>query len=135
MLLVAARQRSVRLMLSAPQRPWQDAVLDYLVSITGEGLEAEAVVTSLEGDSLDAYFSDLAERFRGWEGVREWRSLEGQLRIVAKWSSRGHVTLRVHLRSTHHRDVWETSAEFDVEAGAEMDALSTEVAQFFAASR
>jgi len=122
-------------MLSAPQRPWQDAVLDYLVSITGEGLEAGAIVTSLEGDSLDAYLSDLAERFRGWEGVREWRSLEGQLRIVAKWESRGHVTLRVHLRSTHHPDAWEASVGFDVEAGAEMVALSTDVARFFAASR
>jgi len=43
--------------------------------------------------------------------------------------------LRVHLRPTAYDTAWEVSVEFDIEAGAEMDALSTEVAHFFTASR
>jgi hypothetical protein len=125
------RQPQVRLTLSAPQRPCRDAVWDYLVSISGEGLQAEAVVTSLGGDALGAYLGDLAERFRGWPGVREWQSLEGQFRVEATWWNRGHVMLRVHLR--HHSSAWEASAEFKVDAGAQLEALSAEVVEFFAA--
>jgi len=121
-------------MLSAPQRPWQDVVLEYLVSIEGDGLDAEVVVTSLGGDSLDGYFSELAEQFRGWSGVRAWRSLEGHLRMEATWANRGQVTIRVYLRPTHHPSAWEASAEFMIEAGAQMEAISAEVAALFASA-
>lgn len=53
-------------MLSGPHRPSQDAVLDYLISVTGEGLAAETVVRALKGDPVVAYPSDLADRFRAW---------------------------------------------------------------------
>jgi hypothetical protein len=82
---------------------------------------------------LGAYLGDLAERFRGWPGVHEWQSLEGQFRVEATWGNRGHVTLRVHLRPTYHSSAWEASAEFEFEAGAQMEALSAEVVGFFAA--
>jgi len=121
--------------LSAPRRPWQDVVVNYLVTVTGDGLDASAGITSIEGDSLAEYFSGIAEQFRGWSGVLEWQSLEGQLRAQANWTNRGHVMLRVHLRPTAYDTAWEVSVEFDIEAGAEMDALSTEAARFFTASR
>jgi hypothetical protein len=125
----------VRLVLSAPQRPWQDVVVDYEVTVTGEGLAAKVVVTSIEGDSLADYFSAVAERFRGWSDVLEWQSLEGQLRAEATWTNRGHVMLRIKLRPTSYDTAWEISAEFDIEAGAEMEALSTKVSDFFRSTR
>jgi len=79
-ILASSGPSPVRLVLSAPQRPWQDVVVDYLVTVTGDGLDASAGITSIEGDSLAEYFSGIAERFRGWSGVLEWQSLEGQLR-------------------------------------------------------
>ena len=125
----------VRLVLSGAWRPWRDAVVDYLVAVSGDGLEAEAGVTSLEGDSLEDYLSGLAADFRGWVGIREWRSLEGQFGIDATWANRGRVTLRFRLRPPGYAAGWEVSAEFEVDAGAEMEALSAEVAGFFAATR
>ncbi len=109
--------------------------MDYLVSVSGDGLEAEAAVTSLEGDMLDDFLGGLAADFRGWSGVREWRSLEGGFRIDATWANRGHVTLCIRLEPSGLGAGWEVSAEFDVEAGAEMEALSAEVAGFFASTR
>jgi hypothetical protein len=55
--------------------------------------------------------------------------------MEARWANRGHVTLCVRLRSKVYAAAWEVSVEFDVEAGAEMEALSTDVVSFFAASR
>lgn len=86
-ILASSGPSPVRLVLSAPQRPWQDVVVDYLVTVTGDGLDAMAGITSIEGDSRAEYFSGIAERFRGWYGVLEWQSLEGQLRAEANWTN------------------------------------------------
>jgi hypothetical protein len=110
-------------------------VVDYLVDVGGAGLKATAVVTSLEGDSLAGYFADLAEKFKGWSGIREWRSLEDQLRVEARWGSRGHVTLTFRLRPKAYEVPWDLSVDFDVEAGAEMQALSVAMANFFDAAQ
>lgn len=99
------------------------------------GLLAKTPVTSLAGDSLDAFLSDIADQFRGWNGTRSWRSLEDQLRIEATWGSRGHVTLRVHLRPKVYEEPWNVTAAFDVEAGAEMQALAAAVSNFFRPAR
>jgi hypothetical protein len=132
--LTAGDGSEIRLVFSAPQRPWSDEIVDYLVDVGGAGLEARAVVTSLEGDSLADYFADLAEEFKGWSGIRQWRSLEDQLRVEARWGSRGHVTLTFRLRPKAYDVPWDLSIDVDVEAGAEMEALSVAVANFFEAA-
>lgn len=124
----------LRLVLSAEQRPWRDSIGEYLVTLTGEGLEAKALVTTLEGDSLAEYFGGIAARFRGWAGVLEWSSVEGQLRAEARWLSGGRVMLCFRLRPEVYDTTWEVSVVFDLDAGAEMQALSAEVFHFFAAN-
>ncbi|MGW5307795.1 DUF6228 family protein [Streptomyces griseoluteus] len=53
-----------------------------------------------DGDGLDAFLSSLAEDFRGWEGVRAWRSLERDLAISAEHRPGGyvHLTWGIHGR-------------------------------------
>src|SRR5215207_3128920 len=46
---------------------------------------------------LADFFEQHAHNWRGWEGTREWKSLEGDLRIEARHEY-GHVQLRVTLR-------------------------------------
>src|SRR5689334_12991557 len=132
--LTAGYGSEVRLVFSAPQRPWSDVVVDYLVEVAGAGMKATAVVTSLEGDLLAGYFADLAEEFGGWSGIRQWRSLEDQLRVEARWGSRGHVTLTFRLRPKAYDVPWDLSVDLDVEAGAQMEALSVAMANFFEAA-
>jgi hypothetical protein len=122
------------LTLSDPQRPWSDVIVDYFVNASGNGLDARLTVTSLEGDSLAVFLSELADQFRGWSGTREWRSLEDQFRIEATWGNRGHVTLRVLLRPKAYDVPWDLNVDFDVEAGAEMQSLAGEVDNFFNAA-
>jgi Family of unknown function (DUF6228) len=129
--LTARPGSDVQLTLSTPQRPWNDMIVDYLVDLSGAGLQAQTMVTSLDGDGLPDFLDDLGERFRGWSGARDWRSLEDQLRIEATWLSRGHVTLRVRVRPKAYDTPWDLSVDFDVEAGAQMESLADEVASFF----
>jgi hypothetical protein len=126
--------RADQLMLSGPHRPSQDAVLDYLISVTGEGLAAETVVRALKGIRwLPTPATWLTGSVLGWRPSAA--KPRGAAPVEANWANRGHVTSRFQLRSTCHPAGREGSAEFDLEAGAEMQALSAEVAGFFAASR
>jgi hypothetical protein len=51
-ILAAGGPSALRLVLNAPQRPWQDEIVDHLLAVSGGGLEAKTMVTSLEDDSL-----------------------------------------------------------------------------------
>ena len=48
-------------------------------------------------DGLDQFWRELAEDWRGWEGTRSWRSLEGELELSATSDRLGHVELEVRL--------------------------------------
>ncbi|MDX6428607.1 MAG: hypothetical protein QOE54_973 [Streptosporangiaceae bacterium] len=65
-----------------------DPVLDFLVTGHSELVSVEVSVRTLNGDSLDVFLAELAEDFRGWEGLRTWRSLEGDLTLSARHSGR-----------------------------------------------
>jgi hypothetical protein len=64
--LTARPGSDVQLTLSTPQRPWNDMIVDYVVDLGGAGIQAQTMVTSLEGDGLSDFLDDLGERFRGW---------------------------------------------------------------------
>ncbi|HET7531631.1 MAG TPA: DUF6228 family protein [Nocardioidaceae bacterium] len=86
-----------------------DYVGEYLGSASAEGYRfGSPVVASLGGDDLPVFVKDLAERFRGWSGVRRWRSLEDQLNVEATWHEGGYVALRFHIRPSIY-DKWTVS--------------------------
>jgi hypothetical protein len=57
---------------------WGDGSIQVCVEVGAEGLRAamHAVTLKIGGDSLTPFLQDLAQRFRGWEGTLNWRSLE-----------------------------------------------------------
>jgi hypothetical protein len=122
----------VRLTFAEPRRPPEDDdMVEYLVKVEGDGLRVESPVLSLAGgDGLPTFLEDLASHFRGWSGARTWRSLEDQLRLEATWADGGHVNLRFRITPSIY-ETWEVAVSFTVEAGAEMEALASEMARFF----
>jgi hypothetical protein len=129
--LILARGSGAHVIASAPQRQYDDVIVDYRVEVTAQGLSANTIVTSLGGDDLAGFLDGLAEHFTGWPGTRSWRSLEDQLRVEAEWGSRGHVTLLIRLRPRAYDPPWDLAITTVVEAGAEMQTLAREVASFF----
>ena len=113
-LLLRSNQGSDQLLLWAvkPGDEWR-ARIDF-----GD-LSAEAKVHErFSGDALrlDAYFADLAQRWRGWEGDREWESLG--LRLAARHDGLGHVTLDATLDADYATaERWRVRASLIVDAG------------------
>lgn len=73
------------------------------VRVSGDFGRIEQRVLFLSGDGLREFLGDLYEDFRGWDGNRTWRSLEGELTVTAHHD--GHVHLR-----------WELSDRMSVES-------------------
>ena len=69
-------------------------------------------------DELTEFFHGLAARWRGWEGVRTYESLEHELRLTAVHD--GHVRLAVQLRQSSLPDGWLASAVVQIDPGEEM---------------
>jgi hypothetical protein len=81
-------------------------------------------------DEPFVFFRRLADDFRGWEGAREWRSLEREMKIDARHDGRGYVTIGVTLkraRQAYADDAWSARTVFTVEAGEEMVRLASDV--------
>jgi hypothetical protein len=53
--------------------------------------------SGVEPDALVAYFEELAQHWRGWDGVREFASVEHDFKLAAIHDGSGHVELWVTL--------------------------------------
>jgi len=71
-------------------------------------------------DALVAFFEDLANSWRGWDGLKEWASVEHDLSISAESDDLGHCILQFVVRDgpTH---TWETSlGQFAIDGGEDL---------------
>jgi len=91
------------------------------------GLTAEAAIYERwSGDALrlDAYFSDLAAAWRGWDGERTWEGLG--LRLAARHDGLGHVQLDATLAEDYAMaERWQVRATLKLDAGS-LDGLARE---------
>ena len=82
--------------------------------------------SSFMASSLSAYFNDIANSWRGWEGEKKWATLEGELEFTATADNIGHVKLGILLRPPYTGFQWELRSALELEAG-QLDAIAEEV--------
>ena len=109
------------------------ATLHHLVAVLAvEGLSATKKVYAhyaFGWRDLADFFGELAGDWRGWSGVREWTSLESDLKIEAKHDG-GHVRLHVTLRQDWpHRGggSWTVCVDLAVEPGEQLRRLADDI--------
>lgn len=101
------------------------------LSVTLEGPCLRASRQVYEGydegfSSLARYFGDLAANWRGWEGSRDYESIEGDLRMQATHD--GHVNVRVLLWESTVPTGWRAEAEVRLEAGEALRVSAVDIA-------
>lgn len=112
--------------------PSKSTVDQVSAELRDEGLHAAQIVyhgyaTGFR-DLVD-FFMKLERDWRGWDGVRTWESLEGDLRIEARHAY-GHVQLRVTLRhsiAVWGRAGWIATADLTVEPGEQLSAVARDL--------
>lgn len=124
--------RRLQLDFLAPSRD-DYYICSYQVRVKSRSMNAATTViasTESGGDGLAKFMHGLAQDFRGWEGVRTWRSIEDQLLVAATWATGGHVELMLRIKPSIY-DKWELATSFDIEAGEEMANLAASIEAFF----
>src|SRR5438874_2294712 len=66
----------------------------FEVTLRGPGLVANRTVFMFAFSGIPTYFAELAQSWRGWEGVKAWESPEHDLTIEATFTPGGHDRLR-----------------------------------------
>jgi len=84
----------------------------------------DAIATARWRELAD-FFAGLAADWRGWSGVREWTSLESDLKIEARHEF-GHVQLHVTLTDWGDGG-WGAYADLTVEPGEQLRRLADDV--------
>jgi hypothetical protein len=102
----------------------------YRVSLTGPDVHGACRVYAYEPVAhLTGFFRDLATNWQGWQGKKEWSSLEGELRFSATCDSTGHISLSVRLRSGPYPFDWALTAVLLLEAGS-LERNASEIDKF-----
>jgi Family of unknown function (DUF6228) len=102
----------------------------FNVKITRYDLFAAAKVWSGHGDPTpDNWLQGLAQHWQGWDGERQWSSLEGEFSLTATNDCRGHIAITIQLRSGLY-DAWFVRVVVFVDAG-QLDGLASQAARFF----
>lgn len=102
---------------------------NFVAELHGDGVDAvrSVFMFSFDWNALAAYFADLAESWRGWEGENVWESIEHDLRITATSDRLGHCHLTFTLRDGPNY-TWETTVSgFAISAGEDMAAVAREM--------
>ncbi|MFG3579031.1 DUF6228 family protein [Micromonospora chersina] len=120
--------------LHPPVDPWGDGYVAVMrVELHEDGLSARGEVklswpTQAEEPDLVAFLQGLADDWRGWNGERSWRSLDGKLVITARHDGKGHVSLGANLRGHPLSPVaWLARVLITVEAGEQMGSLAADL--------
>jgi len=106
----------------------------FLVSVQNHQLKAEARASSYFAPDLAKYFDLMAKEWQGWEGERNWASLEGEFELKASMDKMGHVTLKYFLRPPHTGFHWELKGAIEIEAG-QLESIAKEVRRAWAPAK
>lgn len=105
-------------------------VATYDATLTVAGMHATTAVYTYGDDGLPAFCRGLADSWRGWEGTRQWNSLEGQLNLDAESDRLGHVTVRASVRPSAHPHTWSAALSLSFDSGS-LEVISSRVTRFF----
>jgi hypothetical protein len=118
------REGSARLVISNPRRGPEGDLWSVVATLKSDGLEAQRAVTVHYATCMDElidYLDDLALHWQGWDGLKEYKSLEGELALSARNDGYGHVRLMVSMeRFDGTADDWSCSALVVTDPGAQM---------------
>lgn len=86
------------------------------------------------GMHLAPFIRSLADAWKGFEGTREYASLEGQLELICQHDGMGTVSCTVTLRQPWPPE-WSVEAVLRFGAGAHLERIASDIEAFVGAAR
>lgn len=107
----------VGIRLYHPDRDSQGNLHCFFVEVVSPTIQAHTRVYVYRSHDLVALFDELAGEWRGWDGAKEWESLEGELKLSCTTDGKGHVDIAIVVKESHYPESWQVDAIALVEAG------------------
>lgn len=88
----------------------------YQINLISKSISAVVDVRDHRPIHWAKFFAEMAKERKGWKGVKECRSLEGEISMSATSDSLGHILIQVTL----HPDLyarWELKYQIELDAG------------------
>lgn len=122
-----------RLILFNPRKPDVDGIWSYRAALIFPNGKSEAEILDL-GEGLAFFLRDLADAWTGFDGIREFTSLERQMSLSCQHDGIGTVYCMVIL-GQREPPTWELRVEIDFGSGAHLERIARDAAQFVAAAK
>ena len=78
-----------------------------------------------------ALFQHIAKVWKGWSGVQEWASVEGEFGVSATCDNLGHIMLSLIFREFSGPELWDAKVGLRLDAG-QTEQVAKKVSEFFA---
>ncbi len=84
-----------------------------------------------DAHGLPNFFEVIAKNWKGWQGEKEWSSIDGEFTIIAKSDKLGHISLAIEMRQDFgETEPWRLKATVVVDAG-QLDDIAKDAKDFF----
>jgi hypothetical protein len=124
----------VRLTFSSPEPP--TGPVDYFaVTMELAGIRAATRVYLYQVEDLARFFEAMAVESQGWEGRKQWTSIEDEFEMICTTDGLGHVCTQATLREIRDSGVtgcpggWEAKGTLILEAGS-LDRIARKLRRF-----
>ena len=116
---IKSSQSSGELKLSDPKPPTANYPVEYLRVILKdrEIVTSSSTVYIYKPYDLAAYFEDLAASQKGWDGAKQWYSVEEDFVLSSSFDISGHIAMEVTLKSGVYEDEWIVQAIIHIDVG------------------
>lgn len=81
-------------------------------------------------DFLVDLFQFIAKEWKGWDGAKEWSSIEGEFGVSATSDTLGHVMLCFSFKEFESMELWEAKVNLGLDSG-QTEAIAKKVEAFF----
>lgn len=104
----------------------------FTISIEDDGLQVERLVFVFSHGwiALAAFFQDLADSWRGWDGTKTWESIEHDLTIKARSDAGRHCLLSFTVRNGPVRTWTAQIGDISIDAGEDLASLASAVSRW-----
>ena len=98
----------------------------FIATISDPPFHGEVGASTYVTGPVSAFFREMAEAWTGWDGVKRWAALDGELSLSATTSRLGQVALRIELATLTST----ISTNLALEAGS-LERIARDVSQIF----
>ena len=105
---------------------------NFRVRYTSSDVSAVVEVYDIQPQRWSLFFQELADNWRGWDGVKKHESLENHLKLSCTADSTGHIEMRCILRGDPAGSNWRVEDSLFIEAG-QLDGLAKRAKKYFGA--